>query len=149
MLCREREVKLLTISFFSLSFISPNPSLNHALFITGEVGHRMAATALLQGAATFLSTHSGRDKLLRTIQFASTLCSGCAQRRWKPVAEKLDVLSSCISEARTMLRFLSDVPALSYVLSSPTSLEKEVNSALVPELRLISCFTIKNVHDFF
>ena len=68
--------------------------------------------AALSDAAAFLESYWGRNQVFRTAQFSSLFLSGLLERRHPVAAEKLELLSSAISNMRVMLRLLDDVPSL-------------------------------------
>ena len=71
----------------------------------------------LQSAVAILDTHRGRDKVIRTLQYAATLCSASLPSRYGDVGQvdslvgKLSIFSKALGETRTILRLLDDLPA--------------------------------------
>ena len=71
----------------------------------------------IKSVVGILDTHRGRDKVIRTLQYAATLCSASLPARYGDVSEvgslvgKLAVFSKSLGETRTILRLLDDLPA--------------------------------------
>ena len=66
--------------------------------------------------ADFLSTHRGREKVFRLIQFAAGLSSGCV--RSVRYSNGLQRLASNIGSTRTVLRLLDDVSVISSLITA-------------------------------
>ena len=56
--------------------------------------------------------------MFRTLQFASCMLSGLAERSFPQTAVKLLTVSSSISDMRVMLRLLDDLPMLAHTLKN-------------------------------
>ena len=65
--------------------------------------------------AKVLSSHSGRDKVMRTLSYTTKLVSGLITS--ETMIMKLDTFSSQLSGCRTILRLFDDLPMLNYTLS--------------------------------
>ena len=77
----------------------------------------VAVSKPLQDVSTFLDNYWNRDQVFRTLQYASTLCSGCLEPRVPGAASKLAAIASSISTMRTTLRLLDDIPNLVQTLN--------------------------------
>lgn len=73
----------------------------------------------LKSCVDVLESYRGRDKVMRTISYASCLVGGVYLGRGgkNPAAEKFFKLSSEISACRTVLRLFDDLSMLVYSLS--------------------------------
>ncbi len=67
-------------------------------------------------AQEFLSTHRGRDKILRSIQFLARFCGGCLQISGLSPGEGVLNVASSISSTRVVLRLLDDVAMVGFVM---------------------------------
>ena len=74
------------------------------------------AKPLLEVSA-FLDNYWNRDQVFRTLQYASTLCSGLLEPRLSGAAVKFSTFSSSLSNMRTTLRLIDDIPNLAHLLS--------------------------------
>lgn len=63
----------------------------------------------LQTLNDYLETHSGRDKILKTLSYTAKLLTVCSS---KSVEKKLITFGSQMSKCRVMLRLLDDLPRL-------------------------------------
>lgn len=63
----------------------------------------------------YLETHSGRDKMLRTLSYVAKLLTVCTSS--ESTEKKLKTFGSQMSECRVMLRVLDDLPTLNYVIA--------------------------------
>jgi tRNA U34 5-methylaminomethyl-2-thiouridine-forming methyltransferase MnmC len=77
----------------------------------------VAVSKPLQDISTFLDNYWSRDQVFRTLQYASTLCSGLLEPRTPRAASKFTTLASSISTMRTTLRLLDDIPNLVQTLN--------------------------------
>lgn len=77
-----------------------------------------AVSKPLQEASAFLDNYRNRDQVFRTVQFASTLCSGLLERHFPGASSKFATLSSSFCTMRTTLRLMDDIPNLTRTLNS-------------------------------
>lgn len=63
----------------------------------------------------FLGTHNGRDKVIRTLSYATKLAAAFVSS--EETARKLDSISGQLSACRTILRLFDDIPMLNYTLT--------------------------------
>lgn len=63
----------------------------------------------------YLTTYSGRDKMLRTLSYSAKLLTVCTSS--KNTEKKLKTFGSQMSECRVMLRLLDDLPTLHYIMT--------------------------------
>lgn len=66
---------------------------------------------------TLFETYRGHDQTLSLIGYGSTMISGLLVNKNSNLSSKFKIVSSQISNARTILRFLDDSPMLSYTLT--------------------------------
>lgn len=81
----------------------------------------MAAVSVskpLQEASTFLENYWNRNQVFRTVQYASILFSGLLEQRFPGGASKFAAVSRSLSNMRTALRLMDDVPNLARTLST-------------------------------
>ena len=77
----------------------------------------------IQRAAVFLERHRSRDKVFRTLQYSATLWAGYLQPPHGTssiIASKLISFSKAMSETRTILRLLDDLPVWARLLTMKT-----------------------------
>ena len=72
----------------------------------------------LQEVSVFLDNHWNRDQVFRTLQYASTLCSGALEGRLPSLSVKFAAVASSVSGVRITLRLLDDLPNLAHTLDS-------------------------------
>lgn len=70
---------------------------------------------VIQFSAKLLQTSNGKDKVMRTISYASALMS-TLQRFPVPLRKSLLILADQLSKARTINRLFDDLPMLNYSL---------------------------------
>ncbi|KAL0122007.1 hypothetical protein PUN28_007061 [Cardiocondyla obscurior] len=63
----------------------------------------------------YLETYSGRDKMLRTLSYAAKFLTVCTSS--ESTEKKLKTFGSQMSECRTMLRLLDDLPMFHFALT--------------------------------
>lgn len=78
---------------------------------------------IIGDVSKFLSSHSGRDKVMRILSYTTKLVSGLITS--ETMTKKLDTFGSQLSECRTVLRLFDDLPMLNYTLTY--GLGREVN----------------------
>lgn len=69
----------------------------------------------IEEMSKFLSTHSGRDKVIRTLVYTTKLAAALVSS--EETALKLETISSQLSACRTVLRLFDDIPMLNYTLT--------------------------------
>jgi peroxin-11C len=63
----------------------------------------------------FLSTHNGRDKVIRTLAYTTKLAAALVSS--EETALKLETISGQLNACRTVLRLFDDIPMLNYTLT--------------------------------
>jgi peroxin-11C len=63
----------------------------------------------------FLSAHTGRDKVIRTLVYTTKLAAALASS--EETVLKLETISGQLSACRVVLRFFDDIPMLNYTLA--------------------------------
>ncbi|XP_013782976.1 peroxisomal membrane protein 11C-like [Limulus polyphemus] len=91
----------------------------------------------MEAIESILKNHSGRDRVIRTVSYAALYLSGITQGN---ISRKLKIVSSELSQCRTVLRLFDDLPMLKVSLSY--GLGKEERDKL---LRLLGVLT--NIAD--
>ena len=71
----------------------------------------------LHEVSTFLDNYWNRDQVFRTIQYASTLCSGALEPRLPAASARFGALAGSVASMRTTLRLLDDIPNLASTLA--------------------------------
>jgi peroxin-11C len=63
----------------------------------------------------FLSTHNGRDNVIRMLSYATKLAAALVSS--EETVLKLETISGQLSACRTVLRLFDDIPMLNYTLT--------------------------------
>jgi peroxin-11C len=69
----------------------------------------------IEEISKFLSTHNGRDKVIRTLSYTAKLTASLVSS--EEVVRKLETISSQLNACRTVLRLFDDIPMLNYTLT--------------------------------
>jgi Peroxisomal biogenesis factor 11 (PEX11). len=69
----------------------------------------------IEEISKFLSTHSGRDKVIRTLAYTTKLAAALVSS--EETALKLETISRQLNACRTVLRLFDDIPMLNYTLT--------------------------------
>jgi peroxin-11C len=69
----------------------------------------------IEDISKFLGTHSGRDKVIRTLSYATKLAAAFVSS--EETVRKLETISGQLSACRTVLRLFDDIPMLNYTLT--------------------------------
>lgn len=78
----------------------------------------MSFPDILRGTSTFLENYWARSQVFRTGQFAMVMISGILQEKCPATASKLLTVATTISDMRTTLRVLDDIPALLHSINN-------------------------------
>lgn len=110
--------RLLRVSRISIHIAAINLILiNAQVYLHVENRYSNSTMAKkLSSAATFLDSHSKRDKVIRTVQFGALLVGGLSKNRWPLVSQKLLKVYNEFGHARLILRMIDDVPMLAHTL---------------------------------
>jgi peroxin-11C len=69
----------------------------------------------IEAISKFLSTHNGRDKVIRTLSYTAKLAAALVSS--KDTVRKFETISAQLSACRTVLRLFDDIPMLNYTLT--------------------------------
>ncbi|GFG31951.1 hypothetical protein Cfor_01862 [Coptotermes formosanus] len=69
----------------------------------------------IEEISKFLSTHNGRDKVIRTLFYTAKLASALTSS--EETVFKLETISGQLSACRIVLRLFDDIPMLNYTLT--------------------------------
>ncbi|PSN58400.1 Peroxisomal membrane protein 11C [Blattella germanica] len=70
---------------------------------------------IITDISKFLSSHNGRDKVMRTLSYSTKLAAALVSS--DSLVQKLDTVSNQISACRTVLRLFDDIPMLNVTLA--------------------------------
>jgi len=74
----------------------------------------MTSSSSFEKALEVLETYHGRDQVLRTLEYACKLLSGCCKGKF---SSRLNIIAEEFGGCRTILRLFDDLPMLAYSLS--------------------------------
>ncbi|KAL3280157.1 hypothetical protein HHI36_017657 [Cryptolaemus montrouzieri] len=94
----------------------------------------MVCSYIVNEICTMLDTYKGRDKILRTLCYSTKLVGGLTKN--EDLAKKLLYVSKHLSETRTTLRLLDDLPMLKY--SFEYGLGKEEDNCLMASVGVVT-----------
>ena len=72
------------------------------------------AASKVQLTISILESYRGRDKVMRTVQFASMMVSGLLNKSTPKSATKLQTIASQLGLCRVILRLFDDIPMIAY-----------------------------------
>ena len=87
---------------------------------------------LTDKVSSLLEGYQTRNEIFRTTQYALAMLSGLLQQKSPVTANKLWSSSAAISNMRTTLRLLDDIPTLAYSMKTLLDIKKVLINANTP-----------------